>query len=316
MDFVVNDLSLSGQFPDLPSFQHALRRLMEIRVAILREGSSFYCHRNLLAARVTPQAVMQQAVQGMSKEQLSAWMLWLTKHGPYWEDERQHDGDSWLEVDGEIVTDTAVGEVAVCRALGIQRELVSFTPSEWLFTPVIVRWLREVTEETIHAPNHWELASVYQSLEANPVSIRSWKDLEIHMRRACEHLEFADDAFRPLAGCPFALGAAERIQVLLRTLNRFRECVDEEGRRNAQGNRLYDDHFTGDKAWFSDSSDTEKAEFGSALTFRHPDAEGEYLFCPWHGKVKQQQLRIHFTWPVASGVPLYVVYVGPKLTKR
>ena len=27
-------------------------------------------------------------------------------------------------------------------------------------------------------------------------------------------------------------------------------------------------------------------------------------------------LRLHFSWPVRAGEPVYVVYAGPKLTKR
>lgn len=75
-------------------------------------------------------------------------------------------------------------------------------------------------------------------------------------------------------------------------------------------------HFTGDKAWFSDSSSTEKSDFRKELTFRHPMNAGEYLFCTWHGKVKTPQLRIHFSWPIRASDPLYVVYIGPKITKQ
>ena len=41
------------------------------------------------------------------------------------------------------------------------------------------------------------------------------------------------------------------------------------------------------------------------------------LFCPWHGKVSTRTLRIHFSpGQIRASDPLYVVYVGPKLTKR
>ena len=82
----MNDLSLSGQFQDIQSFQEALDRLMQIRHEIQRLGSSLYCHRNLAHAKVTPQGVMQQAVQGLPRARRSAVMRWLTTQGPYWED--------------------------------------------------------------------------------------------------------------------------------------------------------------------------------------------------------------------------------------
>ena len=69
---------------------------------------------------------------------------------------------------------------------------------------------------------------------------------------------------------------------------------------------------------FSDSSDkeTRKRRFREALTFPHPGERGSSLFCPWHGKVRHMTLRLHFSWPVRAGRPVYVVYAGPKLTKR
>jgi hypothetical protein len=153
-------------------------------------------------------------------------------------------------------------------------------------------------------------------LEAAPAAIASWEDLARIASERCSDLTFSPDCFDHLHGHPFAPGAAQRVVVLLDTLDRLRRCVDENGRRTADGQRLYQEHFTGDKAWFTDSSDTEKSVFESKLTFRHPTVGGRSLFCSWHGKVKNHQLRIHFTWPVGAREPLYVVYVGPKLIKR
>lgn len=291
---------------------------MAIRREIHRRGSALYCHRNLAHAQVMPNAVMQQVVGNLPPAQRTALMLWLTRHGPYWEDARAHTSDDYLEIDGgDVVTDTAVGETAVCRALGLERDLVSVAPSEWLFTPVNVRWVHaDEREQTIAVPNHWELASVQATLEAHPRAVASWQEVEERTRLACPGLTFAADAFRPLEGHPFAPSAADRIGVLLETLNQFRGCFDESGARNAEGQRLYQDFFTGKKAWFSDSSATEKNEFSSALSFPHPDQAGRRLPCTWHGKVNTPPIRIHFSWPVRADGALYVVYIGPKITKR
>ena len=63
MDFLLNDLSLAGQFPNVVAFRESVARLMEIRQDILRLGSSLYCHRKLAHAQVTTNVMMQQAVQ-------------------------------------------------------------------------------------------------------------------------------------------------------------------------------------------------------------------------------------------------------------
>ena len=145
---------------------------------------------------------------------------------------------------------------------------------------------------------------------------RSLTQLAAICRGQCDALTFSEDCFGALRGHPFVEGAARHVLVLLDVLHQFSRCFDNAGQRTPEGQRLYQDHFTGGKAWFSDSSDAEKEDFKSDLTFKHPTAQGETLFCTWHGKVKTPQIRIHFSWPVRANEPLYVVYVGPKITKR
>jgi CHAT domain-containing protein len=207
--------------------------MMEIRQEIQRLGSSLYCHRNMTYTRVTAETVMQQAVQGLPITQRRALMQWLTQHGPYWEDARLHGPADWLQVNGEIVTDTAVGETAVCRSHGLARELVSFAPSDWNFNPVQATWVHDNNQTVdISVPNHWETATVTASLEAHPEEVSSWMNLGAQARRACTKLTFANNAFAPLEGHPFVPSAADRIRVLLWTLNKFKGCFDEQGQRN------------------------------------------------------------------------------------
>lgn len=93
-------------------------------------------------------------------------------------------------------------------------------------------------------------------------------------------------------------------------------------RESTKRDEIYRNFFTGKKggggrgALFSDSSDDEKIKFETEMRFKHPAEVNKTLFCPWHGKVQTPPLRIHFSWPVRADDPLYVVYVGPKITKR
>lgn len=317
MELLVNDLSIHGQFSDLALFRMAVDRMMAIRQTAHRFGRELYCHRNVGHARVTPALSMPAAIQTLGVDERRALMQWLTRHGPFWEDSRVHGPDDYLECDGSVVTDTAVGEAAYCCFHGIHRRLVSFTPSSWEFSPVPVAWMREEgAVRKVEVVNHWAVEELEAALRAAPVPLASWEDLERVATTRCPNLSFLADSFQHLLGHPFVQGAAERVLVLLETLHRLESCRDDQGQRTPEGQRLYQDHFTGGKAWFSDSSDSEKREFRKELTFRHPTVVGESLFCTWHGKVKTPQLRIHFSWPGRVGQPLYVVYVGPKITKR
>ena len=317
MDYFVNDLSLNGQFHELNSFADSVERIMLIRQKIQLAGRALFCNRNLAHSQVTPTIGMQQAVQSLPATKRTAWMQWLTKLGPHWDELRQHSPDDWFEVNGEPVTDSALAETAFCVTHGLARELVSFDPSAWMFSPIDVTWVGSDNHRTaISVANHWSVASVGNSLARSPLPILSWESLEERVRVSCQKLVFAQDAFAPLEGHPFVHGAAERIQILLQTLDDLSGCIDENGQRTPDGDRLYDAYFKGNYPWFTDSSDTEKNTFKSDLTFRCPDDPNEFMFCTWHGKVKSPQLRIHFSWPIQVNRPVYVVYVGPKITKR
>ena len=320
MELLVNDRSLHGQFQDLVSFGHAISRIMGIRGVARRFGRELYCHRGMAFAQITPRMTMPQAVQDLPPDTKRAVMQWLTRQGPFWEDSRSHGSNDYFSCKGEIVTDTAVAEAAWCCWNGVARALVSFAPSDWELPCIPVDWVYsdDCYTRVVDVANHWDAVTVEAVLQAAPPQLTSWDDLQATSVRRCTNLTFAADTFEPLrrTGTPFVPGAAQRILVLLTTLDRFKGCFDDNGQRTAEGQRIYQDHFTGDKAWFSDSSDTEKRDFKDELTFRHPEEEGGRLFCTWHGKVKTPQFRIHFSWPVTADQPLYVVYVGNKITKH
>lgn len=316
MDLIVNDLSLHGQFQELGAFKASIGRLMQIRAVARRYMRALYCHRGFVNGQVTAQEALPAAIRALATDERRALMAWLSQTGPFWDDDRQHLGDDWYECDGTIVTDTAVGEAAHCLLHGIDRGLVSLDPSNFVRHPVTVeRVIAADTRLEVRVSNFWEPVAVEAHLAAAPAALSSWSALATLANSRFESLTFAENAFEPLKGQPFKAAVAERIVVLLDVLQRLKLGFDGAGERTEEAHALYQQHFTGDKAWFSDSSDTEKTEFRSELTFPCPGG-GAHLFCTWHGKIKTPQYRVHFSWPVTAAAPVYVVYVGPKITKR
>jgi hypothetical protein len=146
--------------------------------------------------------------------------------------------------------------------------------------------------------------------------MQTWQDVFAVCQARFTNISFAPDTFLSLEGRPFVHGAAERIVARLTVLSRLMQCVDERGAYTPEGYQIELQYFRGPKADFSPSSDTEMRDFEKELTFRHPDRPDATLFCPMHAKIKAPQLRIHFSWPIRIQEKLYVVYVGPKITKR
>jgi len=317
VDLLVNDLSLHGQFDDVEAFRASIRRIMQIREIARRHQRALYCHRNFVNGPVTPHENLPAAVRALPRDERRAVMAWLSQFGPFWDDERQHGSEDWYECAGNVVTDTAVAEAAHCKLHGIDRGLVSIQPSDYLYNPVPVeRVFVDDHREAVEVRNYWQPATVESSLAAAPLPLASWRALQELSASRFVSLRFSAGAFEPLRAQPFRHAVAESVLVRLDVLHRLKQCFKTDGSRTEQGHILYQRHFTGEKAWFSDESDTNKDRFRTDLTFPNPDHPGESLFCSWHGKVKSPQYRIHFSWPVTADARVYVVYVGPKITKK
>lgn len=316
LELLFNDCSLEGQFRNATEFGEAVGRIMAIRQTARRYGKEVHCHLNVATARVIGDLPMMQVAQFLNKDQSRALLQWMTKSGPFWDEDRQHGEDDWFAIGNLVVTDTAVGEAAYCVLHGTPRALVSASPSSWLATPLEIEWHETGRKRTCSVENVWNRAQIDAFLTGLPSSLTSWKTLDQEAKRRFPGLTFSEDSFAELGGQPFNKRAAERLLERLEVLAELKTSFDVNGQRTERGHAIYAKHFTGDKAWFSDSSDTEKVAFRRAMTFRHPTNPAESLFCTWHGKVKSPQLRIHFSWPIRANEPLYIVYVGPKITKR
>ncbi len=273
----------------------------------------FHCSELLWASKVKNGLGVQEALRLLAIDDRRLVMTWVSK-GPFWETERRHGGDDYLECGGDLVTDTAVGEAAY-RILNDLDEcgLVSFSPSKWCESPINVTW--KLGEDArclcVEITNWTDPETMEAELVSEPITL--WHELRSVAPTRFPNLRFSDDCFNPLCeGVPFARSSADRILKLLRILDRYSQSFDSRGKRTPEGDRLYQNHFVGDSAWFSDSSDREKRKFRQQLTFSHP-ITGKPLFCPWHGKIPHHVLRLHFSWPE---MPIHVVYVGPKITKR
>lgn len=293
---------------------------MAMRSVAQRFDLEVYAHSRLLTANPIPKTTMRQAVQRLRKDEQRSVMSWLTKGGPFWDDLRQHRADDYFECGDEIVTDSAVGEAAHRVLHDVECGLVSVTPSHWDFSPVEVTWRREAEEmiDQMALIENWRDAAVLEeALEDNPSPLRSWGEMRHVSESRFRSLTFAGGCFDSLAGRPFSKNSAKRILVLLGILDRLARAFDADGTRTSEGHWIYQNYFTGrENALFSDSSETEKNDFREKLTFPHPDDRQKDIFCAWHGKERHQNLRLHFSWPIRFGKPVYIVYAGPKLTKR
>jgi len=294
---------------------------MQIRSTIHRSGKELFCHKSLAEAHVTRTFTVRQAIQGLELNAQRAFMNWLTKGGPFWNEQRTHGEDEWFEVeDGTLVTDSAIAEAAYCISNQLSRETVSFSPSDFLRNPITVCWRSSQQLETRYGvSNHWSTESVATRLADLPIEFDSWTSLSERLVSFCDQINFGND-FMQMDGFPYVKSIAEGIWQLVTVLNRLSGGIDSQGNRAQEFESLHETFFKGQDPYFTDESvpNLRNSQFVNRMTFPHPAKPGQFVMCSWHGKVNAPKnfvpVRIHFSWPLTTKGELYLPYIGKKLT--
>lgn len=316
MAWYINDLSLAGQYCKPEDFLADLKELMGLRQTIPVLGREMYCSRNLHTRWVSPGADFRQAVQtGNDKHLLRLVLEWINKRGPFWDDARESNEDDYFECRGDNVTDQGLGEAARCQLMGKRVTAFSF-PGKFDYSPVeVVHGLPEAPINKVLIGNFWRFSELQVDASNSTPFPVNWAQMLDDASNRFDKLVFLPTCIEPLKAEPFSKYVVERAFELLGVLQDFMASLDENGRYTARTSELIDQHFRGEKSWFSDESETNKRDFSKELSFPDSDKPGVNVFCPWHGKIKTPQYRIHFEWPVCAK-KLRIFYIGPKITKR
>ncbi len=322
MDFFVNELSLHGQFNNVAEFQEAIRELMRCREKITRYKRRIFVSRHIVDREVLQgrETFRQTVSKNENRDFVRRVMIWIDRDGPFIEDNRISDPDEYLslpEHNDEVITDAGIGEAAFRQFRGFDNSLVSFIPSDYNYTPIEVCWHHNNSDvESCDLLNFWEAQELENYLQTRQSLPSSWQDMINQLPSRFPNLTFLNDLDRHLAGEPFDVYIVERVFVLLNVLNQLKASFDDQGERTQDGEELLNNYFRRQNALFSDSSDQEKNDPNLRSRMIFPDPNGNQLECFWHGKINKRQYRIHFTYPITQDRPLYVAYIGPKLTKR
>lgn len=318
MVWFVNDLSLASQYPTTEAFIKDLKQLLLLRDRLPLLASRLFCSRTICYRSVSPNHNFQQAVLSSGDRYLRQLVLnWLTKAGPFWEDLRQTAADDYFECHAADVTDLGLGEAARRRLSGALATSISFPGAGFDYSPLpVIQGLPEEPISTIELENQWKWEDVQRAVETAMPPITNWEQMLTEARRRFDYLDLVTGCDAPLKPEPFSHYVVERVFELLQVLNEYASCMAETGAPNKRTNELMAQHFSGEKSWFSDESTSNKRDFKEKLEFRDPAQPDSKVSCPWHGKIKTPQYRIHFEWPPIPRKKLRVFYIGPKITKN
>jgi len=317
--FALNELSLEP-CDGVNHVRNLLQTAFALRKRLGRAGWTIFVNRQRLWDRrvLRSGANLRDVGRDWPESERKLLHSWLSKDGPFWDDDALHSKDTWYWLNGELVTESTVAEVAARVQAGSHAALLSFPFASWRTSPIHVQ-VGEQQEKNVDVDNAWDDSSVDECLSTEDNNIASWNALEGTVRTRYTSLMFTRGAFTPLSSVPFRKASALRIIELCKILDELRHESMKTG-RTTRGQELYQQHFTGANARFSDSSDTEVNDFRSALTFPVPVEPGSerliQTLCRWHGKERASTFRIHFTWPISAEQSLWIVYLGPKITRK
>lgn len=314
MAWYVNDLSLCGQYSAAPEFLKDLKELIRQRQQLPILARELFCSRTLHTRPVTRTNDFREAVLG-NKELVHLVLSWLTKNGPFWDDEWQPNEEEYFEHNGEDVTNQGLGEAARRQLVGQETVSFSFPKGGFDYSPVEVVQGLDDPSNTIPVNNLWDLTQLWSSACAATPPPHNWREMLEQSRARFNSLAFSDECIDELLKEPFSDYVVERTFELLRVLDEFVKCLNADGSYSQRNNELIAQHFAGGKALFTDESVQNKHRFRKEMTFPDFDSPEDRVFCPWHGKIKSPQYRIHFEWPLRSRSVLRIFYMGPKITK-
>ena len=316
MDFFFNELSIHNQFQSQDDFLAAVIQFRGYREAVTGAGFRFYIHRRILERPVFGQNFRKGIQKFCNRQQVQTLMNWLSKSGVFLPDDAcAAPDDRFLchrsEESGrrnDDVTGSALAECAFRMSLGENGCAISLEQSEYHWSPLKIFFLQsDAPTEEIFIENDYSLILLRQRLDGLLPPIASWPVLlerinqlpKVSIEAGVEDIllknPFTANVAKGLYECATALSEMATAETL------------------GQFNELFAKYATGEKARFSDSSASEKRDFKFALTFT---VDGRERLCPYHGKVKMQQYRMHLVERPAFGRPARIVYIGPKLTRR
>jgi len=316
--WLFNDLSAQGSIADGEAALRLFEPLLQLREENRVAKQLILCSRSLHAIELLNTTNLLTGVLANNSPLKTLLLSWLTKYGPFWDDERVNNEEDYFECLGSDVTDQGLGEAARREILEQMTSCYSFEGVNGVFatSPLeVVHGLPDEPEAILPIENFWDIEALRSEIQGCQPLPSNWGEAVSRARDDYPSLRISTQVERQISAEPFSQNVVERMNVLLGILQEFVSSRDN-GLNTVRTNELVAQHFSGGKALFSDESLSNKTKFRNELSFLDPDNQGEKEFCPYHGKIKTPQYRIHFVWPLRSEDEyLKVLYIGPKITK-
>lgn len=321
MGVYLNESSLQGQFSTAEEFLKILQNLLKARCHDTVKHSFFVC-RNFNTGIVYNNVDVRNILfQSRNTDLRRLALSWIDRNGPFTDDARLSEDNDYFECYGIDVTENGLGEAARRKIANDNAFSFSFIGGVTNFqhTPLTVdHGLAEEPLGKYEIENIWEVDKLIEVSKNIITPPESWRELTETARLKFDHLTLPDTIFEnpTLKREPFDSIICSQTMRLLGILNDYAKNRSPNGEENETARSICREFFTGDRALFSDESETNKRKFESDLTFSDPENSSLKILGSWHGKISRRYFRLHFQWPMPTrSKKLKIFYLGPKVTK-
>ena len=226
---------------------------------------------------IRPGVRLAEVGRQLPRDKRGLLFQWVTKKGPFIEDDRQEADDDLFLFDGEDVTNLGLGEAA--RRILATLPAATLSPvrnpaSRFAADPLcVVHGLEEEPSGNVPVENFHETNALADALRAARPEPATWPELLAEARgRRFNRLHIGTHCDGILARHPYHPSGGRRILALLDVLQGLMTEMDSGGGLSRAGVELQNTYFVGERAWFSDESETRKH---SPETFTFPDPDGD-----------------------------------------
>ncbi len=317
VEWILNELSLERRYENSNEFLKELEVLFKFKSENKIFGDSFLCPRGIGDVEVVVNKKFSQVIMTEAPRNIRApVMSWISKRGPFWCDVRRHTEDDYFEYEKIDVTNKGLGECARKYFLSEHCGSFSFSGPFNISPLAVTHGLPEEPIGIYDIENVWALESALLSLRHFTPKPKSWSDALLSLSSIYTNIIFSPKLIEQISVMPFSFAVYDRMNELCRTLSDYLNSRTDEGKSTPRTDEIYNDHFRGRKAWFSDETDADKRDFEHELKFLD-SRDNKVKNYSFHGKIKTPQVRIYFEWPILeSQKDIQIVYFGPKITKK
>jgi predicted HTH domain antitoxin len=308
--YVFNDLSLQKNYTTISALKKDLKELVDFYDAGKKFEHTIYVHRDAIKQVSVLKTSFYKTLKDkrfFTDSQRVQIFTMLDKSTPVLPDDTAIPSSLAFCYEGQVIPNTGLAECAYQAYMNEAISTYSLSASRFLKHILIVSIKQNnVSFGDISIENYFSLSDFNQKLQSLRGPMKSWDDFFDFAESRYKWVECTNEAKMSLKRQEFEQLLVEKIISRTDALEQMAEAQSEEIFLELENKYCH-----GDRAWFTDESDTRKRDLENRLTFT---LNGVQTLCSYHGKISYRTFRIHFAPRPKRGAKIYIAYIGRKIT--